>query len=183
MDIASDLIRLVAEWTPRSERDRGTLASFREHVTGSRAPIDRGSGPRHATASALAFSPDLAQTLLVFHRKGRFWVQPGGHIEPGDATVRDAALRELSEESGVSRADVEVTAAHDLDHHALSSRFGRCASHLDVGIGMTVPPHVAVAASDESDAIAWWPLDALPDDLAHGAERRLLEMRDRIRAA
>ncbi|MFP3813739.1 hypothetical protein, partial [Bacillus sp. SIMBA_005] len=41
-------------------------------------------------ASCVVFDETLTQTLLVFHGKGQFWVQPGGHAEDGDASIMEA---------------------------------------------------------------------------------------------
>lgn len=46
-------------------------------------------------------------------------------------------------------AEFAPRAEDDLDHHGLSSRFGRCASHLDIGIAVIVDPDAALTVSDE----------------------------------
>ncbi|MGW6129596.1 NUDIX hydrolase [Cellulomonas sp. NPDC055163] len=139
--------------------------------------------PEHVTASALVLDPSLTRALLCFHRKGRFWVQPGGHLDPGDTDLLAAALRELREETGVDAAEVPTTRAADLDRHALGDGFGRCAWHLDVGFVVLADPAGAVAVSDESTDVAWWPLDALPDEVPPGLGDRLARAARVARAA
>ncbi len=53
--------------------------------------------------------------LLVERGKGPrgLWSLPGGHIEPGE-TARDAALRELHEETSVSAALEGLVDVHDV---------------------------------------------------------------------
>lgn len=177
-DLAPELRDLVARWVPYDDSDERMRVSFAERFDTEAGPMDRDAGPDHATASAVILDPSLTRTLLVHHRKGGFWVQPGGHIEPGDASLRDAALREATEETGI--ASPLLPGAYDLDHHALGARFGRCASHLDVGFAMIADPDGALAVSDESEDVAWWDLGALPTDMANGCEARLARMRRRI---
>ncbi|MGI8528004.1 MAG: NUDIX domain-containing protein [Geodermatophilaceae bacterium] len=50
-------------------------------------------------AEVWLFDQSLEQVLLVRHR-WRGWVPPGGTVEPGE-TPREAAARELFEETGV----------------------------------------------------------------------------------
>ncbi|MET9648567.1 NUDIX domain-containing protein [Streptomyces syringium] len=52
----------------------------------------------HVTAGALLVR-DNAEVLLVEHRAYGITLQPGGHVEPADATLIDAAVRELVEET------------------------------------------------------------------------------------
>ena len=105
-------------------------------------------GPRHLTASCFVLSPDGDQVLLTLHRKGGFWVQPGGHVESTDACLADAALREMREETGVN---AELPGAHpgpfDLHRHLLSASFGRCREHLDVAYVALAEPQSAVRVS------------------------------------
>ncbi|MFI0722854.1 NUDIX hydrolase [Streptomyces sp. NPDC021224] len=54
----------------------------------------------HVTAGALLLRPD-ERVLLIRHKALRTWLFPGGHLEDGDDTLLGAALRELSEETGI----------------------------------------------------------------------------------
>ncbi|MFF6995648.1 NUDIX hydrolase [Streptomyces sp. NPDC008313] len=60
----------------------------------------------HVTAGAALVRPD-GRLLTIEHRALRKWLLPGGHIEDGDTTLLDAATRELTEETGIIRAQVE----------------------------------------------------------------------------
>lgn len=180
--LSTDVQRLVAEFEPRSERDRAAKADFASFFADDAGPVGRESGPDHATASCVVFDETLTQTLLVFHGKGRFWVQPGGHAEDGDDSVVAAALRELREETGIEAAAPTSPLAYDLDHHGLSSRFGRCSSHLDIGIAVIVDPEAALTVSDESEDVRWWPVDALPAEVPAQLEPRLAGLLERLRS-
>lgn len=61
-------------------------------------PLDRYADPTHVTGSALVIGP--AGVLLHLHKKLAMWLQPGGHLEPGE-TPWAAARREAEEETGL----------------------------------------------------------------------------------
>lgn len=55
------------------------------------------------TASAVVLDERSATVLLHLHRRLERWLQPGGHVEPGEHPD-DAAVRETVEETGVAVA-------------------------------------------------------------------------------
>lgn len=62
-------------------------------------PFDEHADPVHVTASAVVVGP--RGTVLHRHRRLGLWLQPGGHIERGEAPW-DAAVREVAEETGIA---------------------------------------------------------------------------------
>lgn len=167
-----DVLARLDSLPPSDERD-----AFMRFVTaGGDAALRREGGPEHLTASCFVLSPDLAQTLLCFHRKGGFWVQFGGHLEPQDATLADAALREAREESGIRDLALLSDDIVDLDRHELHSGFA-CAAHWDVGFLAVAPLDAEVVVSDESEDVRWFPIDALPENAAGNFRPRLARAR------
>lgn len=136
--------------------------------------LNRDGGPEHLTASCFIFTPDLCHVLLCFHKKGQFWVQVGGHIDPSDGDLSGAALREAREESGLNDLKV-IDGVLDLDRHHLGAAFGRCQTHWDVGFA-ALSPFASPQVSDESEQVAWFPVDALPDQLASSVQLRVSAM-------
>jgi len=144
---------------------------------GADASWQREAGPEHVTGSTFVFSPDLSQVLLCFHRKGRFWVQFGGHVDAEDATVAEAARREAREESGIPTIELLSDEVADLDRHELHGGFS-CVAHWDVGFVAIVDPAERIEVSDESDDVRWFPVDALPEESAEGLDRRIAAARE-----
>ncbi|MGW1816010.1 NUDIX domain-containing protein [Streptomyces sp. NPDC002125] len=56
--------------------------------------------PGHATAGAILVGRD-GRVLHILHNATGKWLLPGGHIEPSDDTLLQAAGRELTEETGI----------------------------------------------------------------------------------
>lgn len=68
----------------------------------------------HVTTGAILLRPD-SRVLMIKHRALGKWLLPGGHAEPADATLLAAALRELTEETGIAAGQVEPVGAVPLD--------------------------------------------------------------------
>ncbi|WP_235940839.1 NUDIX hydrolase [Paramicrobacterium fandaimingii] len=156
------LARQLQSWVPLSAEQTYRRQEYLEFL-GERgeSSLDREGGSDHLTASCFIFTPDFRKLLLCFHKKGQFWVQLGGHIEGADATIAAAAERESREESGLDSIRMLRGAPFDLNRHELASSFGRCRCHWDLGfaaIGAGDP-----RTSDESEDVAWWAVDELPE--------------------
>ncbi|MFE7229291.1 NUDIX hydrolase [Streptomyces sp. NPDC002405] len=123
----------------------------------------------HITASALVIDPEHGRVLLTLHRKLRMWLQMGGHCEPEDATLADAALREATEESGIEGLTLLPGGPVRLDRHHTP-----CAWHLDVQYAALAPSGAVAAISDESLDLRWFAYDDVPD-VADKSVVRLLE--------
>jgi 8-oxo-dGTP pyrophosphatase MutT (NUDIX family) len=100
--------------------------------------------------------------LLTLHPRVGRWLQLGGHCEPEDASLADAALREATEESGMTGLRIEPEPVH-LDVHPITCSLGVPTRHFDVRFVVHAPPGAEPVRSDESDDLRWWPVGALPE--------------------
>ena len=55
----------------------------------------------------LVFNYDMSKVLMCYHNKQRAYNFIGGHVEEGE-NPRDASYRELEEETGISKDDIEL---------------------------------------------------------------------------
>ncbi|MFE7398833.1 NUDIX domain-containing protein [Streptomyces sp. NPDC057557] len=85
------------------------------------------------------------------------WALPGGHVDPGE-TSRDAAARELGEETGVYAAPEELEQIGVFDRPDRDPR-GR---YVTVAYHLTVIPGTTIEAKDDAVDAQWWPLSDLP---------------------
>ena len=150
--------------------DHPLAPRFRELLARDPRSLHRDSGPVHLTASALVIDAEREQIALIWHRKGGFWVQPGGHLEPGETSFELAAAREVAEETGLSGLERIGAGPAMLHQHGLEAAFGSCRAHWDVQYLLCTPRPAAetpLRTSAESPQVRWFPLDAaaLPDGI------------------
>ena len=98
------------------------------------------------------------------HRKAGKWFHFGGHLEYGDVTLAGAALREATEESGLSGLIVRAEPLHLSQHPVEFCDPRGTVQHLDVRFLAEIGADVEPAVSEESLDVRWWPVDALPTD-------------------
>ncbi|MFJ1545383.1 NUDIX hydrolase [Streptomyces sp. NPDC088246] len=130
----------------------------------------------HLTASALVIDPERGRVLLTLHRKLQMWLQMGGHCEPQDTTLAAAALREATEESGISGLTLLAGGPVTLDRHPIPAP---CHWHLDVQYAALAPSGATEQISDESLDLRWFAYD----EVASVADTSVVRLMTRVRAA
>lgn len=162
MDLHASAVATLGRWRAPTRAQEALRRAYLAHLAAHPDATWRDGPPEHLTASCFVLDQPGERVLLSFHRKGRFWVQFGGHCERGDPTLFDVARREAVEESGLDQLSM-MPEPLDLNRHALPPQFGRCREHLDVAFVAVAPVAVEPRRSAESDEVAWWPIDRLPD--------------------
>lgn len=163
----------VASRTPLDEREAASIAAFLAGLDSLADPLDQESDPTHVTGSAIVVGP--RGVLLLKHKRLGLWLQPGGHIDPGE-TPWEAALRETQEETGL-----DVAFAGPLDEDGVPELIhvdvhagGRGHTHLDTrylidgGSSDPAPPE------DESQEIDWFEWD-IAIEMADPGVRSILQ--------
>ncbi|MFE5766926.1 NUDIX domain-containing protein [Streptomyces sp. NPDC056485] len=74
-------------------------------------PTSRSTTPGHITCSAVVVDHD-SRVLLVHHNVFGLMLAPGGHVETGDRSLLETALREVQEEAGIPPGALCATAAY-----------------------------------------------------------------------
>lgn len=163
MTLHADALSTLTAWAPPSPEQEALRSRYVDHLRAHPDGLRRSCFPDHLTAGTLVLDESLDHVLLNLHRKARRWFAFGGHCEPGDRTLADAALREAVEESGVTGLRFDTVPLH-LDEHAVGFCDPRgTVHHLDVRFGAVAPAGSGHETSDESLDVRWWPVAALPD--------------------
>lgn len=154
------------------ERERTSIETFLTETARLERPFDEYADPVHVTASAIVVGE--RGTVLHLHKRLGLWLQPGGHIDPGE-TPHDAALREAGEETGlpVSHPPGGPRFVHVDVHPGPKGH-----THLDVRYLIYSPDRDPEPGADESPFVRWFDWDeaiGLADDGLRGA---LVALRD-----
>ncbi len=180
MTLRHDAHGVLSGWSaPDAERDR-LRELYVAHTEAYADAMSRECDPDHLTASAIIFSADHQRVLLTLHRIIKLWLQTGGHCEPDDATLAEAALREGREESGIADLVIDPVPVL-LCRHEVPCGPIRPAHHLDVQYVAVAPADAQHVISDESDDLAWFDVDALPAETDDSVRELIAAARTRLR--
>ena len=187
----ADALSTLRDWTAPDADQLRLLERYVAHLEAHPDGLQRSCRPDHLTASTLVLSSDHRQVLLTLHAKAGRWFQFGGHCEPGDHRLVDAATREAREESGLASLLLDPVPVQLSEHEVPFCGAGdaRVVHHLDVRFLAIAAPDAAPVTSDESLDVRWWPADDLPDpdpdllDLVRLATARGVELSRRTPTA
>jgi 8-oxo-dGTP pyrophosphatase MutT (NUDIX family) len=149
-DAAAEVRWSVAELAPRDGREAEARRSILDALETLGSPLDRDADPVHVTASAVVVG--RRGTVLHLHKRLGCWLQPGGHLEPGE-TPADAACREAREETGLEVVHPEAgPRLLHVDVHPASSGH----THLDLRYLLVAPDEDPAPGPGESPHARWF---------------------------
>ena len=163
MTLHGDAVDVLTHWRAPSDEQERLRSQYVAHLDQRPDGMWRSCLPAHLTTGALVLSHDRRHVLLNLHGKARRWFHFGGHLEPDDQTLAGAALREATEESGLSGLHVDANPLH-LSTHAVEFCGAGSADHLDVRFLALLGADSEPKASEESLEVRWWPVDDLPTE-------------------
>ncbi|QNO13831.1 NUDIX hydrolase [Alkalicella caledoniensis] len=124
---------------------------------------------RHFTVAV--FIVYHGKVLLLRHRKLNMWLPPGGHIDPNELPD-SAAVREVKEETGLDVVLIGDKGLNvDYPHQLVIPRgiqvedIEENHQHIDLVYFATVKGNNSFVSNDESDAMGWYGLYELPEDV------------------
>jgi 8-oxo-dGTP pyrophosphatase MutT (NUDIX family) len=187
------LLRALGAYRGDEPGDEEAVSRFRSFLARD-DPFRREDPEGHVTASAVVarlgnvagtgpaglHPPQHFKFLVIFHRKLDRWLQPGGHVEDGDVSVFDAALRETREETGMSGFTTPIgDAILDLDVHPIPA-FGSDPAHTHYDVRFLLTTEDGRAPAPDA---AWYGVSEIgPNDPDGSLSRAVRKAIGRLRS-
>ncbi len=156
------LAEKLRAYRPRNEQEARDAVEIVRRLESGEPLWTRANPAAHLTASAWVVSPDRTQVLMCFHRLYGSWSWLGGHVEEGEYDLSAAALREVREESGLTRSHLASRDIFSLEILAVAGHEKRgqyVPSHLHLNLTYLVeadPDEPLTVKRDENSALCWF---------------------------
>jgi 8-oxo-dGTP pyrophosphatase MutT (NUDIX family)/ribosomal protein S18 acetylase RimI-like enzyme len=179
-DVVAAVREQVLRRAPVDARERTAIEQFVQQLDRLERPFEEHAAPVHVTGSAFVIGD--RGVVLHKHKRLGLWLQPGGHIDPGE-TPWDAARREAFEETGLP---VEFAGGGPQLVHVDVHPGPRKHTHLDLRYLLTAPSVPPQPPEGESQDVQWFQghrAIAIAEPGLEGALRALQPGEPTLRAA
>ena len=120
----------------------------------------------HFTSSAIVVNHDRTKMLMAYHNIYDAWAWTGGHAD-GDSNLLAVALREITEETGVTQLkplshDIYLLDILGVDGHLKNGKY--VASHLHLSVAYLIEANeteTLVVNAAENSGVRWFPLEEI----------------------
>jgi 8-oxo-dGTP pyrophosphatase MutT (NUDIX family) len=155
------LLETIARFQPHCEQEERDRAEMLRRLRAGEDLLWRTNESAHFTASAWVCNDRRDRVLMCYHRLYGSWSWLGGHAD-GDADLLGVALREVTEESGLSHLRPISTSPCSLETlcvegHMKDGAYVPCHLHLNLTFLIEADEdealHVALA---ENSALRWF---------------------------
>jgi 8-oxo-dGTP pyrophosphatase MutT (NUDIX family) len=158
----SSLITDIEKYTPFDAIEAQHKAAILELLRNTDHCFKRSDFPGHVVGGAWVISPDGTEALLTHHKILDNWFQFGGHAD-GEIDIRNVALREAQEESGIDDLSFITSEIFDIDVHPIPANPKKnepAHMHYELRYFLRAN-HKNQIMSDESLDVKWFSLEEL----------------------
>lgn len=169
----NDTMHIVTQYLTSFPEEKQNLAELCQNLRMGTDLFSRKQALGHITCSGLVLGRD-GTVLMIHHRVLDKWLLPGGHLESTDNSLQNAAMRELTEELGLSEDKIS-TSPHwpagvtiDIDPHRIPENPSKAEpehTHWDFRYVFEIRDSKFSIQIEEVFDAGWRPTTDLPDRL------------------
>jgi 8-oxo-dGTP pyrophosphatase MutT (NUDIX family) len=171
-----DLRQQIQRITPVDAREEVSIEMTLDRLAWPGDPFSENEHDHHVTASAFVVSS--RGVILHRHRRLGIWVQPGGHVDPGE-TPEAACVREITEETGLVVRHLDPVELFHVDVHPGPKGH----THYDLRYVLVGEPLDPTPPEGESPEVFWFDFSIAPEraePTLAAALRKLAESKDTL---
>lgn len=171
--LEEDIDRICADYLRRFPAERPVVDDLRRLIDEGANVTSRKEARGHVTCGGIVIGAD-GKLLMIHHRALDRWLFPGGHLEEQDASLRDAALREIAEETGLHPQNLRKLGGHfdripiHIDCHPIPANPAKQEPehrHFDFRFVFRAQPQAFAPQEEEVWGCAWVALDQAPEPI------------------
>lgn len=155
-----DLIQRLQSYRTRYIEEAAMVERTLRFIKAHENCFDRSLMHGHISGSAWVVNSARTHVLMLHHRKLDWWLQPGGHAD-GNPDLRQVALKETSEETGIDLTQIRLLDQNvfDVDIHTIyPSAHDHRHVHYDIRFLVEIDDRLPLPGNNESHQVAWIPL-------------------------
>lgn len=156
-------LKAYQPFNEQEERDKELMLSFIEK---NEDYLERTNCVAHFTTSLWVVNPSRTKVLMIYHNIYNSWSWVGGHAD-GDEDLQAVAMRELTEETGVQRAEFvseEIFSLESLTVDGHEKRGAYVSSHLHLNVTYLVvveEEEKLMIKPDENSGVKWFAIEEI----------------------
>ena len=156
-----EIIRMLSDYKPVDRNEIIFKKQIIDFVARNEIFLGTRNMAGHLTGSAWIINYDRSKVLLTHHKSLNKWLQTGGHTEDGE-NVKDAAIREATEESGLTSLKFLSDRIFDIDVHRIPAKGEKPEHyHYDIRFIFEADDKEEIKVSHESIDVKWAELDEI----------------------
>ena len=158
------LLEEIKAYQPLNEQEEHDKEQMIRFIQENPDYLSRENTVGHFTVSLWTVNKDRTKVLMIYHNIYNSWAWVGGHAD-GIEDLREVAMRELEEETGVKNARFATDHIWSLETLTVAGHMKRgsyVSSHLHFNITYLVEADeedVLRIQEDENSGVQWWSVE------------------------
>lgn len=159
-----DLLKTIQNYEPYNEQEIKDKAMFLKYMEKFDNILTRDNEIAHLCSSGFVVNKDKTKILMIYHNIYDSWAWTGGHAD-GEADLLSVAIREVKEETGITRVkpinnEIFVIDTLPVIGHMKRGKYVPAHIHLSVGYLLEADENELLTVKpDENSNVKWIPID------------------------